>query len=232
MDRFRFILTSLALTCSLFGISCGSRQATTNKLPPRMTEPSPTANRNADVANTSGEPQTSPSNERNEKKFCQVDNPAGTRQKCIFVLDSYKEAEYQHDDIEALNLYTSRIVGYIEEALYSKECSVLSITAWGYADSLKLNAKLKWADVPESCRSPETCRQGDLNAEYLTNDDLACVRECLVKNRIYARLEQNVDIISKDWNSEHRFYTGAEEVGDPFRKVEIILERGGKCPDD
>jgi hypothetical protein len=185
-----------------------------------------------DDASTSEKPLKGPSDDLTDNRYCKDDNPSGTRQKCIFTLDGYEEAEYHYGDNEALKLYISRVVGYINETLHSKDCSVLAITAWGYADSLKLNKRLSWTDVPDFCRSPETCRKDVFNARDLTNDDLACVRECLIKHNIYSRLEQNIDIVSKDWSSEHRFYTEAWEAGYPFRKVEIILERGGMCPDD
>jgi hypothetical protein len=234
MDKFetRFILSFLSLLCSLFCSSCLDSRSSTNKLPPRLIEPSPSTNRNADDANTPREPGTDHSNELTDKRFCKDDNPSGTRQKCIFTLDGYEEAEYHYGNNEALNLYVSRVVGYINETLHSKDCSVLAVTAWGYADSLKLKKRLSWADVPDFCRSPETCQKDVFNTGDLTNDDLACVRECLIKHNIYSRLEQNIDIVSKDWSSEHRFYTEAWEAGYPYRKVEIILERGGRCPND
>jgi hypothetical protein len=160
---------------------------------------------------------------------------AGDLQKCVFPLDSYEEANYYYHDPKALDSYVNTVAGYIEETETVKGCTLLSVTAWGYADSQRLIKILPWPNVPEYCRSQAACRKDESSSENLTNDDLACVRQCLVTNRIYSLLEHDTEIFPntlEKWKSEHHSFTRPSEVGEAYRKVEVILERGGQCPDD
>jgi len=232
----RLLVLMFAITTGFPATSCEDSGRNVNKLPPHLPGPSPSPRGGAANANSGPEPgpQAGPTAATGEK-FCESDNASGDRQRCVFRLEGYPEAEYTYHDPKALDTYVSRVAGYIEEAMTVKGCRLLSVTAWGYADNQSLNKDLPWSDVPEYCRSPESCRPSGTTSANLTNSDLACVRGCIVTNQIYSLLQHDVEIYSQTlekWESRHRPFTLPTEVGDPYRKVEIILERGGGCPDD
>jgi hypothetical protein len=233
MDRFKwgFLLLLLTLLCSLLGEACGGSTSNANKISPPLALPSPSLGGRLGDANANAESPPRPTRAASvpNENPCKSDNESGTRQVCVFTLEGYKEADYFYDE-GAFDAYVRRIAGYIEETISANECHLLSVEVSGYADNLRLNKILPWPDVPSYCSSPQTCRQISSGPPNLTNDDLACVRGCLVTHRIYSLLEQDINILSEKWNDRHQFFTRPSEVGEPYRKVVVILERGGQCP--
>jgi hypothetical protein len=124
------------------------------------------------------------------------------------------------------NAFLNRIINSIEATKMLKGCEILAITSWGYADSIPIKTKPKkllWSAVPISCRE-------ETEILYLTNNDLAHVRECLIKNEIISRLGGSITIASKDWESHWKDYDDALSQGPQYRSVVVIIERTGDCP--
>jgi hypothetical protein len=155
----------------------------------------------------------------------------GEIQRCVLSLKGYEEANYDYHVPGALESYVNTVAVHIEEA-NTPSCKLLSATIKGYADSQQLIKVLPWGDVPNSCLY---CRKEGATSVNLSNDDLACVRQCLVKNRIYSLLEHDTEIFSNapgGLKSDYFSFTDPSEAGEAYRRVDVILERGGQCPND
>ncbi|MCP4663396.1 MAG: hypothetical protein GY856_49025 [bacterium] len=159
--------------------------------------------------------------QRRIKPICQY-SIGGARQDCVFTLADYDPGDYFHKK-QPREEYARTVAEFIEETDLQKGCSLLAITAWGYADGLKYRGGLKWSAVPSNCRST---RRG-LN---LSEDDLAAVRECLMTHRISTYFGGNIGIQPMNWKKERTNYPDGAQTGSSYRKVEHIIERTGKCP--
>lgn len=233
MDRFecRSLLLLLAFLAGSSGSYCGNPAPNRNSLSPPLPAPSPT--RGPNNANTGSTPPAGPTSKAGTS-FCRPADGARALQRCVFPLEGYKEADYEYYDVKALEVFIRRVADYIEETETVEGCNLVSITASGYADYKRLRKILPWADAPPYCRTAEGCRKDGSASGNLTNDDLACMRECLVTNRIYSLLEVDSEISSNaraKLRTESHASTKPSEIGDQYRKVEITLERGGRCPD-
>lgn len=237
MGRFayRSLAFALAILFSSSGGSCDAPAPQVNNRPPRPVVPTPDVSPSGGAnSNTSPPaPMPSPQGTASEPGVCKNIPGVIDLQVCPFSLSGYKDAEYNYHDPKALESFVNRVTNYIEGAQAVEGCRLVSVTIWGFADNRNLIKVLPWAEVPQYCQ--QECRRNGSEAVNLTNADLACVRQCLIANRIKSLLRYNTQIYdntSQRWNTNHRPFTERTEVGKEYRRVDINLERGGHCLND
>lgn len=227
--RSKIVVFSVVLLSFSLILSCSQPESSNNGLLPRLPENdnkvSNTSDNKNDNSRASATPSVKPTESPNTSSFedCECELSDCSRQMCTFPLDGYEAGNYNHSSTE-LDRFINKVVSFIQETELTRGCEVLAITSWGYADALVLKSKsLKWTDVPDACK------KNLAEFAYLRNDDLAQVRECLVKNLISSRLGGSIDITAKNWRSDWEAYNGSRFIGPDFRKVVIKIERIGTC---
>ncbi len=152
---------------------------------------------------------------------CKYSNSTA-RQDCVFTLDGYGPGAFFYKK-RPRDVYAKSVAQFIKETELQEGCSLLAITAWGYADGLKYRGGLRWSAVPKVCRA-------STKSTVLSEDDLASVRECLVTDRVLSNIGGDIGIKSMSWKKARTNYPDGVKIGSDHRKVEHIIERTGRCP--
>lgn len=159
-----------------------------------------------------------------EKEF--IDDPGessdpiepeeGAQEEYVFELKDYKPGEYIYPNRRKKDLFIKRIISFLEKPDPGGKFPIIKeIVITGFADGIEYRGGLEWSEVKVT-----ECREQ--SSGNLTEDSLARVRACLIKESIKLHYEK-LPLVTNYWKIEFKNFDDAEHIGGEYRKVVVTV---------